>query len=108
MAVPQECEIPSVGSQAILGLVGRRSTIRTGRTFVPSRLPTPCSEDRHSFVRHAPEARARVGKMMTCSPRRVAPMKICLYSPNYPGISGEGGIGTYTRQLARALSSLGH
>jgi glycogen(starch) synthase len=38
----------------------------------------------------------------------VAPMKICLYSPNYPGINGEGGIGTYTRQLSRALSSLGH
>ncbi|WP_406701258.1 glycosyltransferase family 4 protein [Singulisphaera sp. Ch08] len=38
----------------------------------------------------------------------MAPLKICLYTPNYPGVSGEGGIGTYTRHLARALASLGH
>lgn len=46
--------------------------------------------------------------MMTLPSTRSTTMKVCLYSPNYPGISGEGGIGTYTRQLARALSNLGH
>lgn len=33
---------------------------------------------------------------------------IGIYTPNYPSITGEGGIGTYTRHLAHALSSIGH
>jgi glycosyltransferase involved in cell wall biosynthesis len=35
-------------------------------------------------------------------------MKIGLYTPQYPGVTGEGGIATYTRNLAQALSALGH
>lgn len=35
-------------------------------------------------------------------------MRIGFYSPNYPGINGPGGIGTYTRELAHALVSRGH
>ena len=35
-------------------------------------------------------------------------MNIGFYTLNYPGITGEGVIGTYTRHLALALSSLGH
>ncbi len=33
---------------------------------------------------------------------------IGVYSPSYPGLNGEGGIGTYTRHLARGLSEYGH
>lgn len=35
-------------------------------------------------------------------------MRIGFYTPTYPGITGEGGIGTYTRDLARGLCDLGH
>lgn len=35
-------------------------------------------------------------------------MRVGIFSPTYPGINGEGGIGTYTRSLGRSLSSLGH
>jgi len=35
-------------------------------------------------------------------------MKIGFYTPNYPGFNVEGGIGTYTRSLARTLSERGH
>jgi len=35
-------------------------------------------------------------------------MKIGLFSSSYPGVTGEGGIGTYTRNLAHALAALGH
>ena len=35
-------------------------------------------------------------------------MRIGLLSPNYPGVTGPGGIGTYTRNLAHALCRLGH
>jgi len=35
-------------------------------------------------------------------------MKVGFFSPNYPGISGDGGIGTYTRALARSLVDSGH
>ena len=35
-------------------------------------------------------------------------MRIGLYTPNYPGITGEGGIGTYTKQLAATLMDGGH
>ncbi|HMO34621.1 MAG TPA: glycosyltransferase family 4 protein [Gemmatales bacterium] len=35
-------------------------------------------------------------------------MRLGIYTPNYPGISGEGGIGSYTRTLAETLTALGH
>ena len=35
-------------------------------------------------------------------------MKIGMYTPSYPSVSGEGGIGTYVRENARALSEAGH
>lgn len=35
-------------------------------------------------------------------------MKIGLFTPNYPGLTQEGGIGTYTRHLAHALTAQGH
>ena len=35
-------------------------------------------------------------------------MRIGLYTPNYPGLTGEGGIGSYTRSIAHGLSELGH
>jgi glycogen synthase len=35
-------------------------------------------------------------------------MRIGLYTPNYPGLTADGGIGTYTRALGRELSRLGH
>jgi glycosyltransferase involved in cell wall biosynthesis len=35
-------------------------------------------------------------------------MKIGFYTPNYPGITHEGGIGSYTRSMALGLSDLGH
>jgi len=35
-------------------------------------------------------------------------MRIGLFTPTYPGVTGEGGIGTYTRNLAHALCELGH
>ena len=35
-------------------------------------------------------------------------MRIAYYTPNYPGLTGEGGIGTYTRSLALGLTALGH
>jgi glycosyltransferase involved in cell wall biosynthesis len=35
-------------------------------------------------------------------------MKIGYFTPCYPGVTGEGGIGTYTRDLARGLARLGH
>ena len=35
-------------------------------------------------------------------------MRIALYTPNYPGLTGEGGIGTYTKAIAHGLCELGH
>jgi hypothetical protein len=35
-------------------------------------------------------------------------MRIGLYTPNYPGLTADGGIGTYTRALAHELVRLGH
>lgn len=35
-------------------------------------------------------------------------MKLAFFTPNYPGITQEGGIGSYTRSLAMMLSRLGH
>lgn len=35
-------------------------------------------------------------------------MKLAFYTPNYPGITQEGGIGSYTKSLAHALVKLGH
>ncbi len=35
-------------------------------------------------------------------------MRIGFFSSSYPGVTGEGGIGTYTRNLAHALAALGH
>ena len=35
-------------------------------------------------------------------------MNIGLFSPNYPGVTGDGGIGTYTRELAIAFRAAGH
>ncbi len=35
-------------------------------------------------------------------------MNIGLFTPNYPGLTREGGIGTYTRHLAHALTAQGH
>ncbi len=35
-------------------------------------------------------------------------MRIGIYTPNYPGLTGEGGIGSYTRTLGQALARLGH
>ncbi|MGO8746019.1 MAG: glycosyltransferase family 4 protein [Thermoguttaceae bacterium] len=35
-------------------------------------------------------------------------MKIGVYTPEYPSITSVGGVGTYTRNLGRALASLGH
>ena len=40
--------------------------------------------------------------------RRPANMKIGVYTPEYPSITSVGGVGTYTRNLGRALASLGH
>lgn len=35
-------------------------------------------------------------------------MRLAFYTPNYPGITQDGGIGSYTRTLARQLVKLGH
>jgi len=35
-------------------------------------------------------------------------LRVALYTPNYPGVTQEGGIGTYTQNLAHALAALGH
>lgn len=35
-------------------------------------------------------------------------MRIGLYTPNYPGLTAEGGIGSYTRSVAHGLTALGH
>ena len=35
-------------------------------------------------------------------------LRVGVFSPHYPTISGEGGIGSYTRTLAEALTALGH
>jgi glycogen(starch) synthase len=35
-------------------------------------------------------------------------LSIGLFTPNYPGVTGEGGIGTYTRHLAHGLVERGH
>ncbi len=35
-------------------------------------------------------------------------MKLAFYTPNYPGITQDGGIGSYTKSLAHSLSKLGH
>jgi glycogen(starch) synthase len=35
-------------------------------------------------------------------------MRIAFYTPNYPGLTGEGGIGTYTQTLGRGLAERGH
>jgi glycogen(starch) synthase len=40
-------------------------------------------------------------------PREMPILKVGLFSPHYPTIAGEGGIGTYTRTLAEALAGLG-
>jgi glycosyltransferase involved in cell wall biosynthesis len=37
-----------------------------------------------------------------------AQVRLGIYTPNYPGISGEGGIGTYVRELAAELAAQGH
>jgi glycosyltransferase involved in cell wall biosynthesis len=36
------------------------------------------------------------------------PLKVGIYSAHYPGVSGAGGIPTYTRSLAAGLTQLGH
>lgn len=41
-------------------------------------------------------------------PSRRDGLGIALFSPNYPGVTNEGGIGTYTKDLAGGLSGLGH
>jgi glycogen(starch) synthase len=51
----------------------------------PISLPTPASA-------------ARAGRSL----------RIGIYTPSYPGVTGEGGIGTYTRNLAHGLIGLGH
>lgn len=40
--------------------------------------------------------------------RGVRSLRIGLFTPNYPGLTGEGGIGTYVRNIGRALTGLGH
>jgi glycosyltransferase involved in cell wall biosynthesis len=35
-------------------------------------------------------------------------MRIGIYTPNYPGMNSEGGIGSYTQTLGHGLSRLGH
>lgn len=35
-------------------------------------------------------------------------MNVALFTPNYPNVSGDGGIGTYTHNLVGGLRSLGH
>lgn len=35
-------------------------------------------------------------------------VRVGLFSPNYPGVSGDGGIGTYAQNLAHSLCELGH
>jgi glycosyltransferase involved in cell wall biosynthesis len=35
-------------------------------------------------------------------------LRLGLFSPNYPGVTGDGGIGTYTRVLAESLAQNGH
>lgn len=35
-------------------------------------------------------------------------MKLAFYTPNYPGITQDGGIGSYTKSLAHSLTQLGH
>lgn len=35
-------------------------------------------------------------------------MRVGIFTPNYPGVSGDGGIGTYTQNLARGLQAVGH
>lgn len=35
-------------------------------------------------------------------------MKLAFYTPNYPGITQDGGIGSYTKSLAHSLTKLGH
>lgn len=35
-------------------------------------------------------------------------MRIGFYTPNYPGLNSEGGIGTYTQTLGRGLAERGH
>ena len=35
-------------------------------------------------------------------------IRLGIYTPNYPGVSGEGGIGSYVRDLAAELTSEGH
>ena len=35
-------------------------------------------------------------------------MKIGYYTPNYPGLTAEGGIGSYTRTVGHGLAALGH
>ena len=39
---------------------------------------------------------------------RHADMNIGFFSNSYPGLTGEGGIGTHTRQLAHSLTAAGH
>src|SRR5262249_51178570 len=35
-------------------------------------------------------------------------LRIGYFTPTYPGITGDGGIGTYTRDMARKLAESGH
>lgn len=35
-------------------------------------------------------------------------MNLAFYTPNYPGITQDGGIGSYTRSLGQSLTQLGH
>jgi glycogen(starch) synthase len=35
-------------------------------------------------------------------------LRVGFYTPNYPGLTGEGGIGTYVRAVAHGLAALGH
>jgi glycogen(starch) synthase len=35
-------------------------------------------------------------------------VRVGIFTPYYPGITGDSGIGTYTRQLATSLSKIGH
>jgi glycogen(starch) synthase len=47
--------------------------------------------------------------MKLCNePWRSSPGRVAMYTPNYPGVSTEGGIGTHIQTLGRGLTELGH
>lgn len=60
-----------------------------------------------------PASPAAAGANLTASEprphrsRRLRPA-VALYAPNYPGVTQDGGIGTYTKDLAHGLAALGH